>query len=258
MTFNFTVSPDFNLDHVSGWFIFNTWLQKVIAEPIHLELYNDFESQRQAICENKFDLIYANPYDATVLVREKGFVPIAAPQNHSDEAIIAVNKKSLVTCVEELPTNISIASTGDPDVNMMCMIMLEPADITMKLATVHCRDTYILVAKELINQKVDIGFFLEETYDNLSSMIRQELRPLVHSQIQVVNHVLLVGSGLVHRRDEMQHLLLAMNENEKGRGVLDSLGIDGWKAVEQEDTEFMIDLMDTLNAEEIQMCAAKE
>ncbi len=105
MTFNFTVSPDFNLDHISGWFIFNTWLQKIIDEPIHLELYNNFEAQRKAICENKFDLIYANPYDATVLVREKGFMPIVAPQNRSDEAIIAVNKESPVTCVEELSTN---------------------------------------------------------------------------------------------------------------------------------------------------------
>ena len=28
MTYNFTISPDFSPDHISGWYIFNTWLQK--------------------------------------------------------------------------------------------------------------------------------------------------------------------------------------------------------------------------------------
>ena len=58
MPYNFTVSPDFNPSYLSGWFIFNTWLQRQTGEAIHLELYDDFESQRQAIAEDKFDLYY--------------------------------------------------------------------------------------------------------------------------------------------------------------------------------------------------------
>ncbi len=246
MTYNFTVSPDFNPNHLSGWFIFNTWLQKTIEEGIHLELYDDFESQRRAIGDDKFDLIYANPYDASLLVREKGFVPLASPSGKSDEAIIAVRGDSPVQRVEELQPGLRIASTDDPDVNMMCMIMLEPGDLDGNNTSVKECDTYVLVAKELIQGNADVGFFLEETYNDLSNVIRSQLRPLVQSQIQVIHHVLLAGPALAHKFDVMRSALLAMGEDEKGRGVLESLGFTGWDAVEQEDTEFMIDLMDTL------------
>jgi phosphonate transport system substrate-binding protein len=42
-------------------------------------------------------------------------------------------------------------------------------------------------------------------------------------------------------------LLVDMNNDEKGRGVLESLGFDAWMRVDDEEMEFMIDLMDTLN-----------
>ena len=84
MPYLFTVSPDFTPDHLSGWFIFNTWLQRALSEAFHLELYDDFLSQREAIQADQIDLIYANPYDAAMLVRDKGFTPLVKPVGHSD------------------------------------------------------------------------------------------------------------------------------------------------------------------------------
>lgn len=246
MTYNFTISPDFNPNQLSGWFIFNTWLQRNLEEQIHLELYDDFDSQRRAIAEEKFDLIYANPYDATVLVREKGFVPVASPSCKSDEAVIAVAASSPVTEVEALQPGTRISSTDDPDVNMMCMIMIEPADLNRDNTRMTHRDTYVLVAKDLIKGEADIGFFLEETYNDLSGVVRSQLRPLVQSQIQVIHHVLLVGPRLAHKHQQLQQLLGSMAGNDSGAGVLASLGFSSWSPVEQEETEFMIDLMDTL------------
>ncbi|HGX92010.1 MAG TPA: phosphate/phosphite/phosphonate ABC transporter substrate-binding protein [Candidatus Tenderia sp.] len=246
MTYNFTVSPDFNPNHLSGWFIFNTWLQKAIGEGIHLELFDDFDSQRRAIADNQFDLIYANPYDASLLVREKGFLPLVSPQNKSDEAIIAVRADCPAHVVEDLKPGLRISSTDDPDVNMMCMIMLEPCDLSAENTVLHRSDTYVIVAKNLIQGDADVGFFLEETYSELSNMIRSQLRPLVQSQIQVINHVLLVGPRLIHMCEAMGNALMTMTQEEKGQGVLESLGFSGWETVSEEDTEFMIDLMDTL------------
>jgi phosphonate transport system substrate-binding protein len=37
-----------------------------------------------------------------------------------------------------------------------------------------------------------------------------------------------------------------MESDPKGRDILASLGIAAWDPLEEEDTEFMIDLMDTL------------
>ena len=54
------------------------------------------------------------------------------------------------------------------------------------------------------------------------------------------------------RRDPNQpgrdEVLLEMADNAKGQHVLDGLGFTGWEPIEQEEMEFMIDLMDTLGA----------
>lgn len=246
MIYNFTVSPDFNTKYLSGWYIFNTWLQRAAGIAIHLELYNDYPSQRQAIAEDRIDLIYANPYDATLLVREKGFIPLVSAQGKADEAIIAVRADDPARRVEDLQPGLRVATTDDADVNMMCMMMLEPADLNkFNIEIAHC-ESFVLVAKRLIHGDVDAGFFLEETYHDLSSIIGQELRPIVQSRIQVINHVLLLGPRLLERRDKIMSQLLAMNEDDKGKSVLQGLGFQAWEAVEREDTEFMIDLMDAL------------
>ncbi|MGZ4998854.1 MAG: phosphate/phosphite/phosphonate ABC transporter substrate-binding protein [Methylomonas sp.] len=247
MSFMFTVSPDFTPDHLSGWYIFNTWLQHQTNAAIHLEMYNDFQAQREAIAADKIDLIYANPFDAAMLVREKGFLPLVKAEDESDEAIIAVNAGNSVNDVAELAPGTRVAFTDDPDVKLMGMIMLEPGDLDAgNIVPVPC-DTYVLVAKHLLKGEADVGIFLAEAFDGLSSMVKKQLKVLVRSQISVIHHSLMIGPKLQDRRAEIQQILIDMHNDEKGKGVLASLGFNGWQKIEDEETEFMIDLMDTLN-----------
>lgn len=243
----FTISPDFSPDHISGWYIFNTWLQKQTGEAIHLEMYNDFHSQREAIKSDKVDLIYANPFDAAMLVREKGFLPLVKPLGRADEAIIAVNAENTVEDVAHLLPGIGVAVTDDPDVHLMGMIMLEPGDLDANNVNINVCDTYVLVAKHLLRGDADVGIFLAEAYDNLSNMIKSQLKILVRSQISVIHHSLMIGPKLVEKRDKFQSLLVDMSNDAKGKGVLEGLGIDAWVGIEDEEMEFMIDLMVTLN-----------
>ena len=246
MPYQLTVSPDFSPTHLSGWHIFNTWLQKSLGEGVHLELYDSFESQREAILADKVDLIYANPYDASVLVREKGFLPAVKPQGKSDEAVVAVNANHPATSVEDLQPGVMVASTADPDIHMMGMIMLEPADLNAdKIIHKGC-DSYVLVAKAMLRGESDVGFFLEEAFNDLSNTVRNQLRALVSSQIQVVHHALMVGPRLTERQQEIRDVLLKMGDESKGRVVLEGLGLESWEAMDDEEVEFMIDLMSTL------------
>lgn len=242
----FTVSPDFNMKYMSGWFIFNTWLQKALGEAIHFEPYEDFESQRKAIESGTLDIIYANPYDASALVREKGFIALARPRNKADEALIAVQESSPIRQVEDLKPGTRIATTDDPDVHMMCMIMLEPADLDRNNVQFIHKDNYVVVARELLKNQADAGFFLAETFDDLSEVIRKQLRVLVKSQIHVVHHMFLVSPALASRAAEITRVLTAMNDTEAGQRLLADIGVPGWDAVDTEEVEFMIDLMSTL------------
>lgn len=246
MRYVMTVSPDFPPAQIAGWYIFNTWLQRQLGERIHVELFPDFASQRAAIQCDGIDLIYANPFDAAMLVREKGFAAIAAPLHKADEAAVAVLASSPVQCVEDLQLGVRVAATDDPDVNLIGRIMLEPADLRARDVQLHTVGSYVLVAKHLLQGKADVGFFLCDAFDGLSQVIRNQLRVLVRSQIHVIRHVLLAGPRLSQHHDAFRTCLAGMAADPKGKGVLDSLGLQGWELQGQEETEFMIDLMDTL------------
>jgi phosphonate transport system substrate-binding protein len=246
MTYVFTVSPDFTPDHLSGWYIFNTWLQRQSGVAIHLEMYNDFQTQREVIQQDKIDLIYANPFDAAMLVREKSFLPLVKPSGISDEAIIAVNAANPITDIANLLPGVNVAVTEDPDVTMMGMIMLEAGDLDAHTIQTRVCDTYVMVAKHLIKGDAEVGIFLAEAYDDLSNMIKRQLKILVRSQISVIHHSLMIGPQLAERREEIQNFLIAMSNDEKGREVLKSLGFESWVKVDDEEMEFMIDLMDAL------------
>lgn len=246
MSFKFTVSPDFSPEHMPGWFIFNTWLQRASDLSISLQLYDDFPSQQKAIAADQVDLIYANPYDAAVLVRDKGFKPLVKPTGISDEAIIAANASSAYQHVEDLQPGCTVAVTDDPDVKMMGMIMLEPASLdasNMKLA--DCGN-YVLVAKKILKNEADAGVFLAKSYQDLSSMVRNQMRILVQSQIYVIHHSLMVGPRLMDQREKLQDLLLGMGGNARGQGILEALKFTNWEMVDDETMEMMIDLMDAL------------
>ncbi|HFC92494.1 MAG TPA: phosphate/phosphite/phosphonate ABC transporter substrate-binding protein [Leucothrix mucor] len=246
MPYVLTVSPDFTPKHIAGWYIFNTWLQKQIDLAFHVELYNSFNKQREAIISNKIDLIYANPYDAAMLVREKGFKALVAPLAKADEAIIACNAESKINTIEDLQPDLNIVTTDDPDVHLMGMMMLEPADLDKDNTNIEEVDGYVLVAKKLLQQNADIGFFLKDAYYDLSRLIRDDLKVLISSEIFVIRHILLAGPELQQYHQQLQSLLLNMKDDAKGASVLGAMGLNGWEKQTQEDTEFMIDLMDTL------------
>ncbi len=247
MTVQLTVSPDFSPEHIAGWYVFNTWLQRKLGQRIHLELYDDFESQRAAIAQGQVDLIYANPFDAAMLVREKGFTAVVAPVGKQDEAVVAVSEDAPWHAVEEMQSGLRIAVTRDPDVNLIGMILLEPGDLDENNTVTQTFSSYVLVAKALLQGRADCGFFLKQAFDDLSAPIRRQLRPVVTSQISVVRHVLLAGPSLQDWVLPLRQLLLGMSQpGADGQKVLEALGLPGWEAQEHEDTEFMIDLMDTL------------
>lgn len=248
MTYQMTVSPDFTPDRIAGWFIFNNWLQRKLGEQIHLQMHDSFERLHAAIAADEVDLIYANAYDAAMLVRSRGFVAVAREQGKSDEAVIVVRADSPAHKVEDLAPGVRAAVTDGPDVNLMCMIMIEPANLHAENVTrVRC-DGYVPMAKALLRGTVDMGYFLQDAYQSLSATVRRELRPLVASQISVIQHVLLAGPRFQARLADLKSALDSMHQEEKGRDALASLGFARWDLVEQEDVEFMIDLMDTLQS----------
>ncbi|HQS02169.1 MAG: phosphate ABC transporter substrate-binding protein [Halothiobacillus sp. 24-54-40] len=246
--YQLTVSPDFTPSHISGWYIFNTWLQRCLNARVHCELYDDFESQRQAIVDDRVDLIYANPFDAAMLVREKNFTALAKAMGVTDECVIAVAETSHITCLEDLKPGTRLAKTDDPDINLIGMIMLESVDLSDDSVTPLLVDSYVLVAKALIQNNAEVGFFLKDAFNEFSGAVRKQLRPLVSSEISDIQHMLLASPRLMAHTEPLRQALADMPKHLQGNSVLEALNFTGWQLLEQEDTEFMIDMIDTLKA----------
>ena len=249
MPYTMTISPDFKPDLISGWYIFNTWLQKSIGEDIHLELVNNFSELGKLIDSDKVDLIYANPFDMSKLIREKSFLPVTKPVGKVDEAVIIVKSDSDIESVESLNPGVKVSIKDAPDVNMVGAIMLESADIYANdFEKINCSNN-IVIAKNVMNGESEIGFMLADSFDELSSLVKKQLKLLIRSKIDLLHHTFIISPRVSEKFESIQTALVALDGDDKGKSLLNSLELEKWLAMETEEAEFMIDLIDTLQPE---------
>lgn len=247
MTLSFLVAPDFAPERFAGWHMLNTALQK--RSGIHLHLLTPASAAEQAalLAEGRADVVYANPFDATHMVRTLGYIPFAKPSQHYDEMVIACSAESAAQGVEDLKPGCRIALTDNKDIKLIGLRLLEPADIGEADAQWVLADSYQAAARMLIKQEVDAAFFLADAFASLSRMTRSQIRPLMESAIRDISHVVLVHQRAQDALPAIRAALLALRSDAAGQSVLDALGMPhGFEALSQEDAEFMIDLMDTL------------
>jgi len=248
MTHQFALSPDVNVRNLSHWFVFNTRLQKLADQSLHLTAFDDFGELHRAIEREEVDLVFANSADTALLVRERGFAPLASPQGVSDEAMIVVSTEGGARSLADLAGGpLSVAAADAPDVDRICRILLEPVDVVREDVQITRKRNPVLVAKAVISGEARAGFLLAAAFSELSEATRRLLRPVASSHIYVVRHSLLVGPRLAAVHGQLLAALDLISANEGDRSMLEGLGAPaGWSPMSREDAEFLIDLMDTL------------
>ena len=250
MTLQFAISPDVNIQNVTDWFIFNTKLQRITEEAFHPTAYTDFADLHAAFEENRADLVYANAADTAYLVRNKGYLPVAWASGTAKEATVVVAANSDIQKVTDLTAPLTAAATEAPDVERICRILLEPANLAYSDIEVSLRPNPVLVAKAVMQGQVPVGFFPQNAYEELSSMVKMQLRELIRSRIYVVRSSLLANPKIAHLVEPIWKGLEQLSADPANKDLLTALGApQGWECLEREDTEFMIDLMDALAQE---------
>jgi phosphonate transport system substrate-binding protein len=248
MTRQFAISPDVNVRNITDWFILNTKVQRMTGEAFHATAYTDFADLHKAYADGQADLVFANAADTAMLVRDHGYLPIAAAVGMSKEASIVVSAEGPLHSLSDLPSRLRVASTDAPDVERICRILLEPANLgpaDLELAT---KPNPVLVAKAVMLDQVDVGFLPQDAYDELSAMVKQQLRVLVASKIYVVRNSLLASPAIADKVTAIWMGLQSLNRDPDSADVLAGLGApNGWERLSMDDTSFMIDLMDALS-----------
>lgn len=246
MAETFVIAPDFSPERFAGWHMFNTLLQKRSNMSLHLETPSSHEEQEKLIADKNPPLVYANPFDAATLIREKGYKAVARPINHSDEMVIVSSAKGDITKLEQLQSGCKVAMANNRDVKLIGMRLLEAVDLSESDIDFEITENYQAAARTLIQGKADAAFFMAEVFNSLSNLTKSQLNVLIESDISVISHVLLVKDNFADA-DALTEVVLSLKDDADGQAVLSELGMtSGFEAMSEEDAEFMIDLMTTL------------
>lgn len=244
---NFLIAPDFLPEEFAGWHLFNAQLQRLINENIHLETPVSTQEQQALIKQNNIALIYANPFDATELVREHGYLPLVRPVNRPDEMIIATFATSSYQHSDELGKGSKILITDNYDVQLLGLRLLESANIGENdIQWLHV-DSYPEVARRLIDKEADAAFFLARAYHSFRPNTRKNMKILMESKINDLSHVILLHPKYANLHSILLTAFVDLVNEPAGKMILEDLNLpNGFKTLSEEDAEFMIDLIETL------------
>lgn len=243
----FLVAPDYLPEHFGTWYMFNAYLQKTTDIDIHLHMPASASEEELLINAGKADMIYANPFDAARLVRERGYVPLARPVEKYDEVVVAVATDSPYRKIEDLPLGVSVACPPDKNVRNISLRLLEAADLNESNIQIEETNAFSKVTSAVLKGRVQVGLFLADAYHGMCESTRNKMRILLESRIHDTYHVILLHPDHVHLQTQLRDALLNMNTTQAGSKILANLGMSkGFEVLPRDDAEFMIDLTETL------------
>ena len=245
-THNMLIAPDFSPERFAGWHMFNTLIQKRANLNMHLNIPTSHAEQETIISEGDIQVIYANPFDAATLIREHGYHAVARPIGKSDEMVIAAAANSDINSLDDIKAGATIAMADNRDVKLIGLRLLEAVDIEDNDLNWSVTETYQAAARQVIKGEAQAAFFLAEIFHSFSRLTKAQLSVLIESDLADISHVLLIKDGFPDT-DILMDAILNLHNDDDGKEALTELGMpQGFEAMNEEDAEFMIDLMQTL------------
>jgi phosphonate transport system substrate-binding protein len=234
-----SVCPHDTAKHMVEWFHFNTYMQRKLGCSIHFELQDNFNVERDAVLNGHYNIVYANPFSAGAFIQELGFIPVAKGVGLYDETLVVTRAN------EAIPSDrpLKVASASDKlIVHTLGMSVLEQLGIHREECAFKFTGNHMKAAHAVLKHEADVGFIFNETWHGMADNTRNEFDLIAESHDGIAFHCFLIAPEWAHRKEDVQHILLAMNEDPKGKAILDSLDfLNGLEALSE-------DAMDTLQA----------
>lgn len=243
----FVVASDYLPEQFGSWYLLNACLQKQSGSAVCLHMPASASEEAELVASGKAGLIYANPFDAAHLIRERGYLPLVRGRGKYDEVVLAVAADSPYNKVEDLPENIRVCIPPDKNVRNIGLRLLEAANLDETNIRIEKTDAFAKVTSALWKGRADVGFFLADVYHSLSEIARSRLRILIESRISDLYHVILLHRDHAALQDTFRNAFCGMHRQCVGQRVLNGLNLpQGFEPLEHEDAEFLADLTETL------------
>lgn len=242
----FLIAPDFPAAIFAGWYFLNTHLQNHTSQRIQLYLPESSARQNELMQQQRMDLVYANPFDASDLVRQQHYLPLVRPLNRSDEIIIAARLDAPYHHSDQLQPGCRILVTENRDLGMIGRRLLESAALSEQDINWLPVDSFEEATRRLMAGEAEAGFFLAAVYRHFCARTQSQLKILMESRIYDLSHVILLHPAAAEWLPALRQAFSELADSSEGRRILADLDIRGFIEVTQDETEFMLDLIETL------------
>ena len=221
---NFIASLQSGLQ-LTGWYLLNTYLQRRLTKAIH------FEQSVDTPDPNSTDLLFAKPFEACLMIKKHGFIPLMRPIAEVDEVVILTRADDKRSLSDYEDVTVGTASEGS-FVYLLGRFLCDESGVDSSKFTFDFSGNEIKALQSLIRKKCDLLFMLKKTYEGLSSFSHSNVRKLDESVTDFACHLFCVAP---HLKDESQALidvLMAMENDEQGKEILKDIQIQGWQKPE--------------------------
>lgn len=223
-----SVCPHDTAKNLFGWFVLNTYLQRLLGEGIHFEPADTFIKEREAVLAGDFHIVYANPYSALLFAERKGFVPVARVAGLYDETVLVARKGESLPATGE----VTIASATDKlIVHPLGRTLLPGVKLDEERVRYHYVGTHPKAAQAVLKGEAHAGFVFNETWRGLSASTRAELQVLAETRDGTAFHCFCIGPAWADRAQQIQDVLVGMNTDPKGLSILADLSFGTIEAI---------------------------
>jgi anti-anti-sigma factor len=210
---------------LTGWYLLNTYLQRRLTRAIHFEQSVDIPDP------NSTDLLFSKPFEACLMIRKHGFIPVMRPIAEVDEVVILTRSDDKRNLSDYEGAIVGTATEGS-FVYLLGRFLCDESGVDSSKFTFDFSGNEIKALQSLIRKKCDLLFMLKKTYEGLSSFSRSNVRKLDESVTDFACHLFCVAPHLKAESQALVDVLIAMENDDQGKEILKDIQIQGWQKPE--------------------------
>ncbi|WP_315367611.1 PhnD/SsuA/transferrin family substrate-binding protein [Kingella oralis] len=222
---NLLITPDFPPEFFAHWHMFNTQLQRALDTAIRLQTPTGYREQQDLLDSETVALVYANPFDAGSLMRDKGYIALAKPDLPSDQVLVVVKADSEIAALSDLPADSRVLITANRDMESIGLGVLQGTAITADTVQWLPTRTFPELARRLMANEAEIGLFLASSFRSLNAGTQGSLKILFETEFEDFGHVMLLHPDFADQADKLRAALLNMAQSPVSQMTLADLGM---------------------------------
>lgn len=225
--------------HLSGWYFFNTYLQRTLERAIRFEPVHGALGAKSTDLAAPPDLLFAKPFDVCQAMQEASFVPVVRPQASTDEVSIVVRADDARHALADFAGARVVTASAHSFVYLLGRFLVDESGLDSAASEYLFAGQDIKALQMLLSGEADMLFILSESYQGLSGLTRSATRLLDQSETCFAYHLLCLAPQRAHLHSVLRDILLGMNEDEKGRQILSDMHMSAWIPPAREELDML-------------------